>query len=48
MRKELLQLARACGVEHPSQVGLDRFEILNDELSAKAAREHFGYGRPVP
>ncbi len=41
LRKELLQLARACGVPHPGDVGLDRFEILNDELAAIPARERF-------
>ncbi|MDH3405227.1 MAG: glutamate synthase-related protein, partial [Acidobacteriota bacterium] len=43
LRKELLQLARACGVDHPCEVGLDRLEILDDRLGSRPAREVFGY-----
>ncbi|MCZ6726726.1 MAG: FMN-binding glutamate synthase family protein [Acidobacteria bacterium] len=46
LRKELLQLARACGVDHPSKVGLERFEILDAELGSRPASEVFGY-RPT-
>jgi glutamate synthase domain-containing protein 2 len=43
LRKELLQLARACGVDHPSEVALERFEILDDRLGSRRADEVFGY-----
>ena len=43
LRKELLQLSHASGVEHPSQVSLARFEILDGALSSRSALEHFGY-----
>jgi glutamate synthase domain-containing protein 2 len=43
LRKELLDLARACGAAHPAEVGLDRFEILDDRFGARPAREVFGY-----
>lgn len=42
LRKELLQLANACGELHPGLVTLDRLAIL-DGFSAKSAREVFGY-----
>jgi glutamate synthase domain-containing protein 2 len=41
LRKELLQLARACGVEHPSEVSLERFEILDDRFGSRPAIEVF-------
>lgn len=41
-RKELLQLANACGELHPALVPLDRLAIL-DGFDAKSAREVFGY-----
>ena len=43
LRKELLQLSRACGVTHPAQVSLDNFEILDDRFGTTSAREQFGY-----
>jgi len=43
LRKELIQLSRACGVCHPGLVGLDRFEILDDRLRAHPAVEHCRY-----
>lgn len=42
LRHEILQLSRACGVEHPSLVGLERFEIL-DGVTTRPALEVFGY-----
>jgi len=42
LRKELVQLAHACGAEHPALVSLDRFAIL-EGLSQRAAAEVFGY-----
>ena len=43
LRKEILQLSRACGVDHPSKVGLDRFAILDHRLGSRSAAEHYGY-----
>lgn len=42
LRKELLQLAGACGQPHPALVPLDRFDIV-DGMSTRGAREVFGY-----
>jgi glutamate synthase (ferredoxin) len=42
LRKELLQLAGACGQVHPALVPLDRFDIV-DGFAARSAREVFGY-----
>ncbi|MCA9139155.1 MAG: FMN-binding glutamate synthase family protein [Planctomycetales bacterium] len=43
LRKELLQLSRACGVDHPSEVSLDHFEILDDAFRNHSAKQAFGY-----
>jgi len=43
LRKELLQLSRAAGKVHPALVPLDAFEILDDKLGSRNAREQFGY-----
>ena len=52
LRKELLQLARACGVPHPALMTTDHVEILDDRLRARPAGEWFeyraGWGRPSP
>jgi hypothetical protein len=42
LRKELLQLASACGEAHPALVPLDRFDIV-DGFVARSARDVFGY-----
>jgi glutamate synthase domain-containing protein 2 len=42
LRKELLQLANACGEFHPSLVPLDRIEIV-EAFSSRSARDVFGY-----
>lgn len=39
LRKDLLRLSHACGVEHPSLVTLDHFEILDDRMQAMPARD---------
>ncbi len=43
LRKELLQLARACGQPHPALVTLDAFEILDGGFTARPALQVFGY-----
>ena len=42
LRKELLQLARACGQPHPALVPPDRLDLV-DGFSTRWAREVFGY-----
>jgi glutamate synthase domain-containing protein 2 len=42
LRKEILQLANACGEPHPALVPLDRYDLV-DGFSTKPAREVFGY-----
>lgn len=50
LRKEILQLSRACGVSHPALITLENMDILDDRLRARPAREIFDYasnwGRP--
>lgn len=50
LRKELLQLSRACGVCHPAFVTGDHLEILDGQFGAKTIRELFHYedGWTVP
>ena len=43
LRKELLQLSRACGVPHPALVTLDHLELVDDRFGTRTAREVFGY-----
>jgi len=43
LRKEILQLSRACGVPHPSLVTMDKIELIDDRLRARPASEIFEY-----
>jgi glutamate synthase domain-containing protein 2 len=43
LRRELLELSRACGAVHPALVTLDDFEVIGDHFDARAAVEVFGY-----
>jgi hypothetical protein len=43
LRKEILQLSRACGVCHPALVGGDHIEILDGQFGSKSVYELFGY-----
>ena len=43
LRKELLALSRACGVDHPARVSLDHFDVLDDRSGTRPARGVFGY-----
>ncbi|MCH2580173.1 MAG: FMN-binding glutamate synthase family protein [Planctomycetes bacterium] len=43
LRKEMLQLSRACGVRHPALVGPEHFELLDDSFRSRTVREVFGY-----
>ncbi len=42
LRKEVLQLCRACGVDHPSKMTLDHFETIDDGFRAEAISKSFG------
>ena len=50
LRKEILQLSRACGVEHPALVAPGDLEILEDGFAHRSVGDTFGYqpdwGRP--
>jgi glutamate synthase (ferredoxin) len=50
LRKELLQLSRACGVCHPALVSPEYLEILDDQFGSKTVRTAFHYkeGWAVP
>jgi glutamate synthase domain-containing protein 2 len=52
LRRELVRLARATGVDHPAQVSSDMIEILEDRYTARTATEVFGWdprwGLPRP
>jgi glutamate synthase domain-containing protein 2 len=43
LRHELLQLAHACGVEHPSLIGADRVEVLDGHFGTATLAELFAY-----
>lgn len=43
LRKELLQLSRACGVGHPSEITTDSFEVLDECFKSRTATECFHY-----
>jgi glutamate synthase domain-containing protein 2 len=42
LRKELMQIAAACGEPHPALVPLDRFDLV-DGFQTRGARDVFGY-----
>ena len=43
LRRELLQLAHACGQPHPALVDLDHLELLDGHLGSTPAATTFGY-----
>jgi glutamate synthase (ferredoxin) len=47
LRKELLQLSRACGVDHPSLVPSDDLAILDECFHSRSVAEVFGYRKPI-
>ena len=52
LRREVLRLSHACGVEHPGLVTTEQLEILDDHFGSRLARDVFayepGWGRPTP
>ena len=51
LRRDLLKVSEACGVSHPSLIGVDDLDILNGQESATPLRTIYGYesswGRPA-
>jgi glutamate synthase domain-containing protein 2 len=45
LRKELIRLSHACGVDHPALLSADHMEILDGEFGSRPLREVFGYER---
>ncbi len=43
LRKELLQVARACGQPHPALVTTENVDIIDDRFRARSVTEWFGY-----
>jgi glutamate synthase domain-containing protein 2 len=43
LRGELYSLAHACGVAHPSLVGSEQLELVDERFGATSVRELFGY-----
>ncbi len=50
LRKEVLQVCRAAGVEHPALLTGEHIELIDDRFTGESLRAHFGYapewGRP--
>ncbi len=43
LRKELMRLSRACGVDHPALLTADHMEILDGSFGGRPLRDVFGY-----
>lgn len=43
LRKELMWLCHAAGLEHPGLVTLEQMELTDDQFQSRSAREVFGY-----
>ncbi len=43
LRKELLLLSRACGVEHPGLMSAEEIEIVDENFGSRTLRDVFGY-----
>jgi len=43
LRRDLVKVAEACGVEHPGLIGTDAVEILDGRTGATELREVYGY-----
>ena len=41
LRKEILQLCHACGVNHPAMITTDSFEILQEGYQSRSVKECF-------
>jgi glutamate synthase domain-containing protein 2 len=47
LRKEILDLCHACGKKHPSLLGFDDFEIVDECFQSRSVAECFGIDRNV-
>ena len=43
LRRDLLKVAEACGVEHPGLIGTEAVEILDGRTGSTPLREVYGY-----
>lgn len=43
LRKELLQVSHACGVEHPALVSTDHLELIDEHFQSATVSQRFGY-----
>ena len=43
LRKEILLLSRACGVEHPGLLSAEEIEIVDEKFGGRTLRDMFGY-----
>ena len=43
LRRDLLKVSEACGVEHPGLIDADAVELLDAATTARPLRELFGY-----
>jgi hypothetical protein len=43
LRRDLLKVSEACGVEHPGLIDADAVELLDAATTARPMRELFGY-----
>ena len=43
LRRDLVKVAEACGVEHPGLIDTDAIEVLNGRTSSTPLREVYGY-----
>jgi glutamate synthase domain-containing protein 2 len=48
LRHEILKLAHTCGVEHPSLVSPDHFEVLDGQMGASSVEEMLKLQEPIP
>jgi len=47
LRKELLQLSHACGVEHPGLVPTDDLELVDEHFKSCTVAQRFGYSKRI-
>lgn len=43
LRRDLMKVAEACGVEHPGLIGTDAVEVLDGRTAATPLHEVYGY-----
>ncbi|MFU8804270.1 MAG: glutamate synthase-related protein, partial [Bradymonadaceae bacterium] len=48
LRKEVMWMTRAAGLEHPAQITLDHFEVVDEYYASRSARDVFGYPPQPP